>query len=81
MEHCSLTHDFFDLDLRVFAGTWNVAQGKASMQSLQAWLAGPAKHAGLIFVGLQEMEMGAGAIGMAAVKETVSPNLCLCVWK
>ncbi|CAM6046137.1 unnamed protein product [Sphagnum compactum] len=57
--------------LRVFAGTWNVAQGKASMQSLQAWLAGPAKHAGLMFVGLQEMEMGAGAIGMAAVKETV----------
>ena len=57
---------------RIFAGTWNVSQEKASIESLRVWLSEPAAEASLMCVGLQEMEMGAGALGLAAVKETVS---------
>ncbi len=55
----------------MFAGTWNVSQEKPSLQSLRMWLAEPSADASMVFVGIQEMEMGAGAIGIAAVKETV----------
>lgn len=58
-------------NLQVLVGTWNTAQEKASLQSTKLWLA-PAAEASIVAVGLQEVEMGAGAIGMAAVKETVS---------
>lgn len=57
---------------RVLAATWNVSQEKASIESLRMWLAGSAAEASMVFVGLQEMEVGAGALGLAAVKETVS---------
>ncbi|XP_024524008.1 type II inositol polyphosphate 5-phosphatase 15 [Selaginella moellendorffii] len=55
---------------KILAGTWNVAEEKASLKSMQMWLAS-ATHAGVVFVGLQETEMSAGAIAMAAAKETV----------
>lgn len=63
--------------LRIFAGTWNVSQEKASPEALRVWLEEPAAGASLVCIGLQEMEMGAGSIGLAAVKETVS--LCLSI--
>lgn len=61
----------------MFAGTWNVSQEKPSLQSLRMWLAEPSADASMVFVGIQEMEMGAGAIGIAAVKETVCVYLSL----
>lgn len=61
--------------LRIFAGTWNVSQEKASPEALRVWLEEPAASASLVCIGLQEMEMGAGSIGLAAVKETVSFRL------
>ncbi|KAG0573387.1 hypothetical protein KC19_VG174200 [Ceratodon purpureus] len=61
--------------LRIFAGTWNVSQEKASSEALRVWLEEPAAGASLVCIGLQEMEMGAGSIGLAAVKETVGVGL------
>ncbi|KAJ7562619.1 hypothetical protein O6H91_03G077500 [Diphasiastrum complanatum] len=61
--------------LHVLAATWNVSEEKASQRSLQMWLSEPASKASIVFVGLQEMEMGAGAIAMAAAKETVGFGL------
>ncbi|CAM6081680.1 unnamed protein product [Calypogeia fissa] len=60
--------------LQVLVGTWNTAQEKASLQSTKLWLA-PAADASIVAVGLQEVEMGAGAIGMAAVKESVGMGM------
>lgn len=57
--------------IKVFSGTWNVSQGRASFESLRRWLASPASEASIVVVGLQEMEMGAGVLAMAAAKETV----------
>lgn len=57
--------------IKVLAGTWNVSQGRASFESLRCWLASPASEASIVVVGLQEMEMGAGVLAMAAAKETV----------
>lgn len=57
--------------IKVLAGTWNVSQGRASFESLHCWLASPASEASIVVVGLQEMEMGAGVLAMAAAKETV----------
>ncbi|KAG0597124.1 hypothetical protein M758_UG313100 [Ceratodon purpureus] len=61
--------------VRIFAGTWNVSQEKASSEALRGWLEEPAAGASLVCIGLQEMEMGAGSIGLAAVKETVGVGL------
>uniref|UniRef100_A0A7I4BC76 Inositol polyphosphate-related phosphatase domain-containing protein n=1 Tax=Physcomitrium patens TaxID=3218 RepID=A0A7I4BC76_PHYPA len=61
--------------LRIFAGTWNVSQEKATSGSLRAWLEKSAADASLVCIGLQEMEMGAGSIGLAAVKETMGVGL------
>lgn len=48
-----------------------MSQEKATSGSLRAWLEKSAADASLVCIGLQEMEMGAGSIGLAAVKETV----------
>ncbi|KAL2634417.1 hypothetical protein R1flu_005896 [Riccia fluitans] len=66
--------------LRVLAGTWNTAQEKASLHTIRTWLgidprSSQPPEASIVVVGLQEVEMGAGAIGMAAVKETVGMGL------
>ncbi|KAH9309596.1 hypothetical protein KI387_037507, partial [Taxus chinensis] len=57
--------------IRILAGTWNVSQGRASFDSLRRWLAFPASEANIVVVGLQEIEMGAGVLAIAAAKETV----------
>ncbi|KAI0510480.1 hypothetical protein KFK09_011082 [Dendrobium nobile] len=57
--------------IKILVGTWNVGQERASHDSLISWLASVAKEVGLVVVGLQEVEMGAGFLAMAAAKETV----------
>lgn len=59
-------------NVKVSTGTWNVGQGKASQDSLTSWLGSVASDAGIVVVGLQEVEMGAGFLAMSAAKETVS---------
>lgn len=58
--------------VRVFGGTWNVGEEKPLEGSVRMWLSDAAREAHVVVVGLQEMEMGAGAIALAAAKETVS---------
>ncbi|WCJ21821.1 Type I inositol polyphosphate 5-phosphatase 12 [Euphorbia peplus] len=56
---------------RILVGTWNVGQGRASQEALKSWLGSVASDVGIIVVGLQEVEMGAGFLAMSAAKETV----------
>ncbi|KAK3122199.1 hypothetical protein QOZ80_8BG0666350 [Eleusine coracana subsp. coracana] len=58
-------------NIKILVGTWNVAQVKASYESLWSWLGSASPDVGLVVVGLQEVEMGAGALAMAAAKESV----------
>ncbi|CAK9176026.1 unnamed protein product [Ilex paraguariensis] len=58
-------------NLKILAGTWNVGQGRATPDSLIFWLASAATDVGIVVVGLQEVEMGAGFLAMSAAKETV----------
>ncbi|XP_062191149.1 type II inositol polyphosphate 5-phosphatase 15-like isoform X4 [Phragmites australis] len=58
-------------NIKILVGTWNVAQEKASFESLWSWLGSTSSDVGLVVVGLQEVEMGAGALAMAAAKESV----------
>ncbi|XP_058217182.1 type II inositol polyphosphate 5-phosphatase 15 [Rhododendron vialii] len=58
-------------NLKILAGTWNVAQGRATRDSLISWLGSAATDVGIVVVGLQEVEMGAGFLAMSAAKETV----------
>uniref|UniRef100_A0ACD5WN72 Uncharacterized protein n=1 Tax=Avena sativa TaxID=4498 RepID=A0ACD5WN72_AVESA len=64
--------------LKVLVCSWNVGQEKASYESLRSWLKFPTEEVGVVVVGLQEVEMGAGFLAMSAAKETVglegSPN-------
>jgi hypothetical protein len=59
-------------NVKILTGTWNVAQGRASHDSLISWLSSVGSDVGIIVVGLQEVEMGAGVLAMSAAKETVS---------
>ncbi|RWR92864.1 type II inositol polyphosphate 5-phosphatase 15 isoform X1 [Cinnamomum micranthum f. kanehirae] len=58
-------------NLKILSGTWNVGQERASPDSLISWLGSAASDVGIVVVGLQEIEMGAGVLAMAAAKETV----------
>ncbi|GMP21668.1 hypothetical protein CsSME_00000014 [Camellia sinensis var. sinensis] len=58
-------------NLKILAGTWNVGQGRVSHDSLISWLGSAAADVGIVVVGLQEVEMGAGFLAMSAAKETV----------
>lgn len=57
--------------MKVLVGSWNVGQEKASRESLRAWLKLPTPEVGIVVIGLQEVEMGAGFLAMSAAKETV----------
>ncbi|ERN06999.1 hypothetical protein AMTR_s00141p00060960 [Amborella trichopoda] len=61
--------------LKILVGTWNVGQERASHDSLIAWLGSSASDVGIVVVGLQEVEMGAGFLAMAAAKETVRSSV------
>uniref|UniRef100_A0A2C9WHD3 Inositol polyphosphate-related phosphatase domain-containing protein n=1 Tax=Manihot esculenta TaxID=3983 RepID=A0A2C9WHD3_MANES len=56
---------------RILMGTWNVGQGRASHEALMSWLGSAVSDVGIVVVGLQEVEMGAGFLAMSAAKETV----------
>lgn len=56
---------------KILIGTWNVGQGRAPHDSLVAWLGSASSDVGIVVVGLQEVEMGAGFLAMSAAKETV----------
>ncbi|KAG4166179.1 hypothetical protein ERO13_A13G115200v2 [Gossypium hirsutum] len=58
-------------NLTILSGTWNVAQGRASKGSLESWLHSAVSDVGIIVIGLQEVEMGAGFLAMSAVRESV----------
>ncbi|KAK9105882.1 hypothetical protein Scep_022726 [Stephania cephalantha] len=58
-------------NLKILVGTWNVGQEKASHDSLIVWLGSVASDVGIVVVGLQEVEMGAGFLAMSAARETV----------
>ncbi|KAF7824285.1 type I inositol polyphosphate 5-phosphatase 12 isoform X2 [Senna tora] len=58
-------------NVRIVIGTWNVGQGKPSQDSLMSWLGSAVSDVGIVVVGLQEVEMGAGFLAMSAAKETV----------
>ncbi|XP_057777010.1 type I inositol polyphosphate 5-phosphatase 13-like isoform X2 [Salvia miltiorrhiza] len=58
-------------NLRILVGTWNVGQGRASHAALMSWLGSAVADVGIVVVGLQEVEMGAGFLAMSAAKETV----------
>ncbi|KAK7264836.1 hypothetical protein RJT34_32448 [Clitoria ternatea] len=58
-------------NVRILIGTWNVGQGRASQDSLSSWLGSIVSDVGIVVVGLQEVEMGAGFLAMSAAKETV----------
>lgn len=59
-------------NVRILVGTWNVGQGRVSQESLATWLGSAVSDVGVVVVGLQEVEMGAGFLAMSAAKETVS---------
>ncbi|CAI0541031.1 unnamed protein product [Linum tenue] len=56
---------------RVLIGTWNVGQGRPSQEAMMSWLGSTAGDVGIVVVGLQEVDMGAGFLAMSAAKETV----------
>uniref|UniRef100_A0A3Q7JU49 MSP domain-containing protein n=1 Tax=Solanum lycopersicum TaxID=4081 RepID=A0A3Q7JU49_SOLLC len=58
-------------DFRILVGTWNVGQGRVSQEALEAWLGSTVSDVGIVVVGLQEVEMGAGFLAMSAAKESV----------
>ncbi|XP_010517968.1 PREDICTED: type I inositol polyphosphate 5-phosphatase 12 [Camelina sativa] len=60
--------------VRILIGSWNVGQGKASHDALMSWLGSVASDVGILVVGLQEVEMGAGFLAMSAAKESVGGN-------
>lgn len=57
--------------VRILIGTWNVGQGRASHEALMTWLGSTTSDVGIVVVGLQEVEMGAGFLAVSAAKETV----------
>ncbi|KAI4334639.1 hypothetical protein L6164_019303 [Bauhinia variegata] len=58
-------------NVRILIGSWNVGQGRTSQDSLMSWLGSTVSDVGIVVVGLQEVEMGAGFLAMSAAKETV----------
>ncbi|KAK6116781.1 hypothetical protein DH2020_049514 [Rehmannia glutinosa] len=58
-------------NVRILVGTWNVGQGRASHDALMSWLGSTVSDVGIVVIGLQEVEMGAGFLAMSAAKETV----------
>ena len=58
-------------NVRILIGTWNVGQGRATHGALMSWLGSVASDVGIVVIGLQEVDMGAGFLAMSAAKETV----------
>ncbi|KAK4727165.1 hypothetical protein R3W88_032082 [Solanum pinnatisectum] len=61
-------------------GSWNVGQRRVSQEALAAWLGSTVSDVGIVVVGLQEVEMGAGFLAMSAAKESGGVGLRLRVF-
>ncbi|KAG0465609.1 hypothetical protein HPP92_019773 [Vanilla planifolia] len=59
-------------NIKILAGTWNVGQERASPDSLISWLGAAASEVGIVVVGLQEVEMGAGFLAVSAARESLA---------
>ncbi|KAL1221175.1 Type II inositol polyphosphate 5-phosphatase 14 [Cardamine amara subsp. amara] len=57
--------------VKILIGTWNVGEGRASRGALMSWLGSSVSDVGIVAVGLQEVDMGAGFLAMSTAKETV----------
>ncbi|CAH2059878.1 unnamed protein product, partial [Thlaspi arvense] len=57
--------------VKILVGTWNVGEGRASRGALMSWLGSAVSDVGIVAVGLQEVDMGAGFLAMSTAKETV----------
>ncbi|CAH8264412.1 unnamed protein product [Arabidopsis lyrata] len=57
--------------VKILIGTWNVGEGRASRGALVSWLGSAVSDVGIVAVGLQEVDMGAGFLAMSTAKETV----------
>ncbi|KAL0667138.1 hypothetical protein Bca4012_029842 [Brassica carinata] len=57
--------------VKILIGTWNVGEGRASRGALMSWLGSDVSDVGIVAVGLQEVDMGAGFLAMSTAKETV----------
>jgi hypothetical protein len=65
--------------INIMVGSWNVAQGKATADALRLWLGSVSSDVGLVVVGLQDVEMGAGFLAISATKEAVRYLILLSV--
>ena len=60
------------VQLRIFTGTWNVAEKRPDPRSLRAWLGDRVDGCDLVALGLQEIEkLNASSVGASAAKELV----------
>ncbi|KFK31177.1 hypothetical protein AALP_AA6G079000 [Arabis alpina] len=57
--------------VKILIGTWNVGEGRATRGALMSWLGSAVSDVGIVAVGLQEVDMGAGFLAMSTAKETV----------
>ncbi|KAK4742134.1 hypothetical protein SAY87_000135 [Trapa incisa] len=58
-------------NIKILVGTWNVGQGRASQEALVSWLGSATSDVGIVVIGCQEVDMGAGFLAMSAAKESV----------
>jgi hypothetical protein len=59
---------------QVVASTWNVAEGKPNRPSIERWLGERARHAQLLLIGLQEVEMGTGSVALDVVYQQLAKS-------
>ena len=60
------------VQLRVFTGTWNVAEKRPDPRSLRAWLGDRVEGCDIAALGMQEIEkLNASSVGASAAKELV----------
>lgn len=60
------------VQLRIFTGTWNVAEKRPDPRSLRAWLGDRVDGCDVVALGLQEIEkLNASSVGASAAKELV----------
>ncbi|CAN8285333.1 unnamed protein product [Cochlearia groenlandica] len=57
--------------VKILIGTWNVGEGRATRGALMSWLGSSVSDVGIVAIGLQEVDMGAGFLAMSTAKETV----------
>ncbi|XP_047311089.1 type I inositol polyphosphate 5-phosphatase 12-like isoform X2 [Impatiens glandulifera] len=67
-------------NIRILIGTWNVGERKGSNEALMTWLGSAANDAGIVVVGCQEVDMGAGFLAMSVAREAVGEGSSIGKW-